>query len=71
MKSGVKTVVNTADINRLDKDIYINLLNKYKERMENAKYFSDKIHIQSELKKEEEYQKLTESEKKEIFKEIM
>ena len=37
MKSGVKTVVNTVDINRLrlDKDIYINLLNKYKKR----KYF--------------------------------
>ena len=65
--------VDVSNINRLDKekDIYINLLNKYKERMKNARYFSDKIYIQSELKKDEEYLKLTESEKKEILKEIM
>ena len=63
---------HTRDTNNKDNNIiYINLLNKYKERMKNVKYFSDKIHIQSELKKDEEYQKLTESEKKEIFKEIM
>ena len=65
--------VDVSNINRLDKekDIYINLLNKYKEQMKNARYFSDKIYIQSELKKDEEYLKLTESEKKEILKEIM
>lgn len=63
--------VDVSNINRLDKDIYINLLNKYKERMKNARYFSDKIHIQSELKKDEEYLKLTESEREEIFREIM
>jgi hypothetical protein len=63
---------HSRDTNNKDNNIiYINLLNKYKERMKNARYFSDKIYIQSELKKEEEYQKLTESEKKEIFKEIM
>ena len=39
--------------------------------MKNARYFSDKIHIQSELKKDEEYLKLTESEREEIFREIM
>ena len=71
MKSGVKTVVNTADINRLDKDIYINLLNKYKKLMRNAKYFSDKVRIQGELKKENDYLNLTEEEKGKIFKEIM
>ena len=65
--------VDVSNINRLDKekDIYINLLNKYKERMKNARYFSDKIRIQSELKKDKEYLKLTESEREEIFREIM
>lgn len=63
--------VDVSNINRLDKDIYINLLNKYKERMKNAKYFSDKIRIQCEVKKDEEYLKLTELEKDKIFKELM
>lgn len=63
---------HTRDTNNKDNNIiYINLLNKYKERMKKARYFSDKIRIQSELKKDEEYLKLTESEKKEILKEIM
>jgi hypothetical protein len=63
--------VDVSNINRLDKDIYINLLNKYKKRMEKAKYFSDKIHIQNELKKDKEYLNLTEEEKNNMFKEIM
>lgn len=63
---------HTRDTNNKDNNIiYINLLNKYKERIKKARYFSDKIRIQSELKKDEEYLKLTESEKKEILKEIM
>ena len=44
---------HTRDTNNKDNNIiYINLLNKYKERMKNARYFPDKIHIQSELKKD-------------------
>lgn len=63
---------HTRDTNNKDNNIiYINLLNKYKERMKNARYFSDKIRIQSELKKDKEYLKLTESEREEIFREIM
>ena len=65
--------VDVSNINRLDKekDIYINLLNKYKERMKNAKYFSDKVYIQCELKKENDYLNLTEEEKNSLFKEIL
>ena len=63
---------HTRDTNNKDNNIiYIKLLNKYKERMKNARYFSDKIRIQSELKKDKEYLKLTESEREEIFREIM
>ncbi len=36
MKSGVKTVVDTADIIDKDKDIYIILFNKYKKQIENG-----------------------------------
>ena len=63
--------VDVSNINRLEKDSYINLLNKYKKRMKNAKYFSDKVRIQGELKKENDYLNLTEEEKVKIFKEIM
>ena len=63
--------VDVSNINRLDKDIYIKLLNKYKERMRQANYFSDKIRIQSELKKDKDYFSLTEEEKNSLVKEIM
>ena len=36
MKSGVKTVIDTADITDKDKDIYIILFNKYKKQIENG-----------------------------------
>lgn len=36
MKSGVKTVIDTADIIDKDKDIYIILFNKYKKQIENG-----------------------------------
>jgi hypothetical protein len=63
---------HTRDTNNKDNNIiYINLLNKYKERMKNARYFPDKIHIQSELKKDKEYLILTEEEQSKLFKEIM
>ena len=63
---------HTRDTNNKDNNIiYINLLNKYKERMKNARYFSNKVHIQSELKKDKEYLILTEEEQSKLFKEIM
>ena len=63
---------HTKDTNNKDNNIiYINLLNKYKERMKNARYFSDKIHIQSELKKDKDYLNLTEEERNNMIKEIM
>ena len=39
--------------------------------MKNARYFSDKIHIQSELKKDKDYLNLTEEERNNMIKEIM
>lgn len=63
---------HTRDTNNKDNNIiYINLLNKYKERMGQANYFSDKIRIQSELKKDKDYFSLTEEEKNSLVKEIM
>ena len=63
---------HTRDTNNKDNNIiYINLFNKYKERMKTARYFPDKIHIQSELKKDKEYLILTEEEQSKLFKEIM
>lgn len=63
---------HTRDTNNKDNNIiYINLLNKYKERMRQANYFSDKIRIQSELKKDKDYLNLTEEEKDSLVKEIM
>ena len=44
MKSGVKTVVDTADIIDKDKDIYIILFNKYKCQV-SGKKFGDKVKI--------------------------
>lgn len=72
MKSGVKTVVNTVDINRLrlDKDIYINLLNKYKNKIENA-HANERIKIISQCKNCNEYNLLTSEEQDKLFMELM
>lgn len=51
--------------------IYLNLKNKYKKRMNDSKNFSDKLHVQKELKNDSEYLMLSEKEKNELFLEIM
>ena len=70
VKSGAQTVVNTADINRQDKDIYINLFNKYKEQIR-GKGFHQKMAKISEAKETEEYQALTDESKQQLFLDLM
>lgn len=69
----VKNTVNITDINRLDKDkdIYLSLLNKYKERMREIKFWSEKIKIISELREEQDYLNLTQEEQDKLFEELM
>lgn len=71
MKSGVKTVVNTANINRLDKDIYIYLFNIYKEQMEKTQKWSDRIKVISGLKENEDYQKMNLESQDKLFMELL
>lgn len=70
MKSGVKTVVNTADINRLDKDIYINLFNIYIKQIENKPFF-EKVKIISKCQNDEEYKKLSLDSQEKLFIDLM
>ena len=71
MKSGVKTVVNTADIIRQDKDIYINLYNIYKKKIECESFF-EKIKTISEMQKnDKDYLELSETEQEKLFLDLM
>ena len=70
VKSGVKTEVKTADINRQDKDIYINLFNIYKKQIENKPFF-EKIKTISSCRENEEYQKMSLEAQEKLFKDLM
>ena len=70
MKSGVKTVINTANINRLDKDIYFNLFNIYKKQIE-SKPFSEKVTIISKCQNDEKYKKLSAEVQEKLFMDLM
>lgn len=70
VKSGVKTEVETADINRQDKDIYINLFNIYKKQIENKPFF-EKIKTISSCRENEEYQKMSLEAQEKLFKDLM
>lgn len=70
MKTVVETVVNTADIIRLDNNIYINLINKYKNKIASENY-AQKIKTLSEVKKDNDFNKLSEEEKDKLFLELM
>lgn len=71
MKSGVKTVVNSADIIRQDKDIYINLYNTYKKKIESESFF-EKIKTISEMQKnDKEYLDLSEISQEKLFLDLM
>lgn len=55
MKSGVKTVIDTADIIDKDKDIYIILFNKYKKQIESGFGIIESVRA---CQSEENFQKL-------------
>lgn len=58
VKTTVDMTVDVSNINRLDKDIYIILFNKYKGQV-SGKKFGDKVKIIKQCKEEEQYSKLT------------
>lgn len=64
----VESTVNVTDINRLDKDIYINLLNKY--RRKNRKDFSEYVKAVSKMKNDPDWEKLNWEEQQKIIIEI-
>lgn len=68
----VKSTVEDTDINRLRHNyIYINLFNKYKEKIENQKFY-EKIKIISDMQNnDEDYRKLQEAEQENLFLELM
>ena len=70
VKSGVKTEVETADINRQDKDIYINLYYIYKKQIENKPFF-EKIKMISSFRENEEYKKMSLEAQEKLFKDLM
>ena len=71
MKSGVKTVVDTADIIDKDKDIYINLYYKYNARIRETNYWSERIVIINQLREDLDYLKMTLESQDKLFKELM
>lgn len=66
----VQTTANVYNINRLDKDIYIILFNKYKAKIEKAKA-KDRIKIISECKNCKDYALLTTDEQEQLFIDLM
>lgn len=66
----VQTTANVSNINRLDKDNYINLFNKYKKQIEKENE-SKKRSIISDCRKCEEYAELTQEEQEQLFMDLM
>ncbi len=62
--------VDVSNINRLDKDIYINLFNKYKAEIEKENE-NKKIRIIAECKNCNEYALLTAEEQEQLFMDLM
>lgn len=68
MKSGVKTVVDTADIIDKDKDIYIILFNKYKKQIERGFGIVETILA---CQREDSFQKLERKSQDKLINELM
>ncbi len=68
MKSGVKTVVDTADIIDKDKDIYIILFNKYKKQIENGCGLIESVRA---CQSEDDFQKLERKSQDKLINELM
>lgn len=71
VKTTVQMGVNVSNIKDKDKDIYINLLKKYGERVRAITYWSEKFKITRELKEDKEYLKLNEELQEELVNELM
>lgn len=70
VQTTVQTTANVSNINRLDKDNYINLFNKYKARIEKENE-SKKRSIISDCRKCKEYAELTQEEQEQLFMDLM
>lgn len=70
VQTTVQMTANVTNINRLDKDISINLFNKYKSKIE-GKSFKEKIKLISQCKEEKEYIELDIEEQDKLFTELM
>ena len=68
VKSGVKTVVDTADIIDKDKDIYIILFNKYKKLIENGFGLIESVRA---CQSEDDFQKLERKSQDKLINELM
>lgn len=66
----VQSTVNSTDINRLDKDIYINLFNKYKKQIENE-HPNRKIKIISQCQNDKDYELLSQESQDKLFYALM
>ena len=70
VQTTVKSTVYVTDIK--DKDnVYLSLLNKYKERVRAIKYWSEKFPILNEMKKEDDYLKLSPEEQENLVNELI
>lgn len=68
VQTTVNNTVNVTDINRLDKDIYINLLNKYTRQSRND--FSEYVKTVSKMKQDPDWEKLNWEEQQKLISEI-
>ena len=69
VQTTVQTTANMSNINRLDKDFYFNLLNKYKKQIREMPRKT--IQIIGELKRSSDYELLTMEEQDRIFYDLM
>lgn len=60
--------VDVSNINRLDKDIYINLLNKYARK--NRKDFSEYVKVVSKMKDDPDWEKMSWEEQQKLISEV-
>lgn len=70
VQMGVKTTVNVSNIKDKEKDIYFNLLNKYKARVDKSNP-REKILVIAECRASTEYGLLTQEEQEKLFLELM
>lgn len=66
VQSTVNVTAQSTDINRLDKDIYIKLLNIYKKQIEQKPFF-EKVKIISKCQNSEQYKNMTLESQEKLF----